>query len=352
MRACWRRGARALVCGALLCAIALGAPGPPTAAAGATPGAPARKHVLVLNSYEPTYGWTANIVRGVQSVFDPMDNVELSIEFMDSKKGFTPEYASLLAQIYARKYGSLHFDLILSSDDDALDFLKSYRKQLFPDVPVVFCGVNGFRDERITGLPDVTGVNEESDFDRNIAWVERLRPATKRLVFVYDDSATSAGSIRRLKIVAPHWRARFQFQFISHVTIAELQAALRALPQDAVVFWGMFMRDRDGVPLSMGESHRIVVDASPVPVFGFTDVSVSHGAVGGYVLSGFTQGETVKVSATWRNARHHRVHDLLNRLGAGVVTRIRRQNRCSRQQKQFKVFDVDKAQRCLAWHEN
>ncbi|HEY3595468.1 MAG TPA: hypothetical protein VGL13_16385, partial [Polyangiaceae bacterium] len=57
-----------------------------------------KKHVLLLNSYDPTYSWTANIVEGARSVLDKMDDVELSIEFMDSKKTFTPEYAKLLSE--------------------------------------------------------------------------------------------------------------------------------------------------------------------------------------------------------------------------------------------------------------
>jgi PAS domain S-box-containing protein len=252
----------------------------------------ARKNVLILNSYEPTYRWTANIVRGAQAVFEARDDIELFIEYMDSKKAFTPEYAHLLSEIYARKYHNLRFDLIVSSDDDALDFLKTYRDQLFPGVPVVFSGVNAFRDGRIAGFSNVTGVNEEGDLDKSFAWIAQLRPATKELVFVFDQSATSAGFIHRLEDVETRWRQRFTFRVISNVTVAELQAQLRALHDDAVVFWGMFMRDRAGTPLSMGESHRVILAAAPVPLFGFTDVSVSQGAAGGFVVSGTSQGET------------------------------------------------------------
>jgi len=283
-----RRFTRSIILLAFACALLAGAR---STARAATP-PPPRKNVLILNSYEPTYRWTANIVRGAQSVFEARDDVELFIEYMDSKKAFTPEYARLLSEIYARKYHNLRFDLIVSSDDDALDFLKTYRDQLFPGVPVVFCGVNGFRDARISGFSNVTGVNEEGDLDKNFAWIAKLRPATKQLVFVFDQSATSAGYVHRLEEVETRWRNRFAFRVISGVTVAELQAQLRALRDDAVVFWGMFMRDRAGTPLSMGESHRIIIDAAPVPMFGLTDVSVSHGAVGGYVVSGASQGET------------------------------------------------------------
>ena len=282
-----RRLLRSLVLAAVGCILLAGARGIAPARAAAP-----RKNVLILNSYEPTYRWTANIVRGAQAVFEARDDVEVFVEYMDSKKAFTPEYARLLSEIYARKYHNLRFDLIVSSDDDALDFLKTYRDQLFPGVPVVFCGVNAFRDSRIAGFSNVTGVNEDGDLDKNIAWIAHLRPATKQLVFVFDQSATSAGYIHRLEDVEARWRNRFAFRVISNVTGAELQAQLRDLHDDAVVFWGMFMRDRAGRPLSMGESHRIILDAAPVPLFGLTDVSVSHGAVGGYVVSGNSQGET------------------------------------------------------------
>jgi PAS domain S-box-containing protein len=274
---------------ALVAFVCLGLIGHSAAAAGAPSD---KRHVLILNSYDPAYGWTANIVQGAQSVFDKMDDVAISIEFMDTKKVFTPEYADLLSQIYAKKYGSMHFDLILSSDDDALDFLKRYRDELFPGVPVVFCGVNDFQDGRIAGFPNVTGVNEQQDYDENVEFVARLRPQTKELVFLIDKSATGVAGLRQVEALEPRWRGRFKFRVISNVTFGELENQVAGLSDDAVVFWSMFMRDRANVPLSMRESHKLVVSASQVPVFGFSDVAIKYGAAGGYVVSGFTQGET------------------------------------------------------------
>ena len=101
---------------------------------------PAQRQVLILNAYEPTYAWTASVIEGIRAELDPMEDVELSIEFMDTKKAYTPSYAAALAEVYAQRYGRVHFDLIISADDDALDFLLAYRDELFPGVPTVFCG--------------------------------------------------------------------------------------------------------------------------------------------------------------------------------------------------------------------
>jgi len=279
------RTTRALAVLLALATLALAAP-----SVAATPGGRMR-HVLLLNSYHPTYAWTANIVSGVRSVFDAMDDLDLNIEFMDTKKVFTPAYADLLARVYGAKYANVHFDLILSSDDDALDFLKTYRDQLFPGVPVVFCGVNNFTDARIAGFSNVTGVNEYNDLDKSFAWIASLRPATKQLVFVLDQTATSKGHLRQLDEVEPRWKSRFSFTRITDATVAELEQQLKALPPDAVVFWDMFMRDRANVPLSLSDSLRLVARSSPVPVFGAMDATIAEGITGGYVVSGFSQGQ-------------------------------------------------------------
>jgi hypothetical protein len=85
---------------------------------------------------------------------------------------------------------------------------------------------------------------------------------------------------------------RFRIEIITDVTIAELKGRLRSLPPESVVFWATFMRDREQTPLSFAQSVKFVVDASLAPAYGFMDHSASHGAIGGYVVSGFAQGET------------------------------------------------------------
>ena len=249
------------------------------------------RQVLVLNSYTPTYAWTENIVKGVQSVFDPMGNIELSVDNMDTKKVNSPEYFQLLADVYTKKYSKLKFDLIISSDDDALNFLLKYRDTVFPNVPVVFCGVNNYRDGRLNGQKGFTGVNEENDYDRTFEWIAKNRPQAKNIVVVVDETTTSASHITRINASRKNWEGKFNIRFTEKVTIGELRDQLRALKSDSVVFWAMFMRDRAGVPLSFRQSVQMVVENANVPVFGAMDITVSQGAMGGYVASGTAQGQ-------------------------------------------------------------
>src|SRR5689334_3901408 len=87
----------------------------------AVAGIGSQRRVLMLNAYNSTYPWTASVVEGARSVFDKTDDVELSTEFLDAKRIFTPAYIAQMAGVYAQKYGNASLDLILASDDDALD---------------------------------------------------------------------------------------------------------------------------------------------------------------------------------------------------------------------------------------
>ena len=117
-----------------------------------------KKRVLVLHAYHQGFHWTDRIMQGVHKVFDNHKNIELFVNYMDTKRRSDPEYFGLLRDLYATKYQHFKFDAIISSDDHALDFLLQYRDQLFPGTPVVFSGLNAFSADRLKGNKNYTGV--------------------------------------------------------------------------------------------------------------------------------------------------------------------------------------------------
>ena len=83
----------------------------------------ALKRVLILNSYGQSYKWTRSIVDGASSVLlGQGDRMELTVEDMDSKNIKEPAYFPLIKEVYAYKWRQKPFDLIIASDDTALQF--------------------------------------------------------------------------------------------------------------------------------------------------------------------------------------------------------------------------------------
>ena len=102
---------------------------------------PARQQVLCLHSYHPAE-WTDAIMRGYRGILGGRGNLDLAVEYMDTKRCEDAAYLDLLAEAYRRKYAGTRFAGILTSDDHAYAFALKWRAQLFADAPVVFCGVN------------------------------------------------------------------------------------------------------------------------------------------------------------------------------------------------------------------
>ena len=67
----------------------------------------------------------------------------IRVEYMDSKNIFNAQYVQELADLYVSKYQEIHFDAILASDNNALNFLEEYGRKLFPVAKIVAAGING-----------------------------------------------------------------------------------------------------------------------------------------------------------------------------------------------------------------
>ena len=98
-----------------------------------------RKRVLVLHSYYQGYKWTDDENRGIESILKPVIGTNnLYIEYMDTKKIFGDLYSQRLYEVYKLKYKNFKFDVIIVTDNNAFDFMRKYRDDLFPGTPCCF----------------------------------------------------------------------------------------------------------------------------------------------------------------------------------------------------------------------
>ena len=109
-----------------------------------------KKNVLILNSYHQGYKWTDDETQGAIAGLDPVRNdFKVVIEYMATKWAYDEPYFEQLRRTYKYKFQNIRFDLIIATDDDAFNFLKHNRDELFPNMPVVFCGINWFKPESV-----------------------------------------------------------------------------------------------------------------------------------------------------------------------------------------------------------
>lgn len=252
---------------------------------------PAKHRILVLNSYNVGYSWTDNEIAAIQDFFADDPSVILQMEFMDTKLTNTAEHFRNLEQLYTHKYRNTEFDVIIATDDDALDFLRSFGESLFPDVPVVFAGINNFDVDKIDGMQSVTGVNEQADFIANLELILRLQPAVTD-IYVITDELTAGTMIRsEFEAAAREFADRLDFHYLTGMTLAEVRDKVSTLAPTAAVFYLSFFQDATGAAFTPWEAIPLISASSTVPLYGQVDYMLGKGVLGGKVKNSYYQGQ-------------------------------------------------------------
>lgn len=251
-------------------------------------------HVLILNSYNQGFKWTDDIVAAVTSTMSAkLKKIEFSLEYMDTKRYVDRQLNELLLQTLALKYQRLQPDIIITSDDNALDFMQQHHQTLFPDVPVVFCGVNNVQDALSVDREYFTGLVETLDISANIDLVRHLLPKINEIVIVSDGTSTGIGT-RQMAIDAERDYPNMTFIYLNgeELSTDEMLTRLRHIKTTtSAVLAPAWYLDKDGNTFDNKTIYPRIAEASPVPVFVTSAANLGMGGIGGKVNSGTIQGK-------------------------------------------------------------
>ncbi len=259
-------------------------------------------NVLILHSYHQEYPWTKNENDGfVQTLLgvEPWRESLISTEYLDTKRhAFTEEYKNFFLSYLAQKYQSYIPDIIFCTDDNALDFLMSYKEHLFPGVPVVFSGVNNLAVQNLLDSSQYVGVYEKKELAPNVRIVREINPTVKKIIFIGDDSSTywaiKTEAQKELTQIFPEMETKFLAEKAFSQLIKQLEG------QDGGVIFlttvGGFFDDQKKV-LPLGKVIETICTTGNHMIISMEDVYMKRGVLGGYVTHGYSQGkEAAKIA--------------------------------------------------------
>jgi PAS domain S-box-containing protein len=251
--------------------------------------APVRGNILYLNSYHDGYSWSDDIFEGLREGLQGHSEVELQVEYMDYKKYELGFLSSLLGDLYKRKFRGMHFDVIVLSDNNAFNFYLERGAELFPGVPAVFCGINDFSPEVISGR-DMTGVVENFDVADTLGIALKFHPEKKRLVIIGDESVTGVAIRNQLLDATPRFKDRLDVEYWSGFDTDELRKQVREASDDTFFFFIPFYQSIKGRFYSAAELLEIASRNTSSPIYSSWEFLLGHGIVGGKLLSGQEHG--------------------------------------------------------------
>jgi PAS domain S-box-containing protein len=269
----------------LLCVRAL-----PAAAAG-----PEGPQVLVLSAYHQGYPWTDSLILGIEKAFAEAEpRVQLHIEQMDTQRHPPASMFPMLQRLYEAKYAGARPDLVIAADNSALDFLLQARARLFPGVPVVFVGINNFKDELLAGQAGITGVAENVDWADTLRLIMHVHPRAARIVVAHDRLPSGIANLQAFREARQQVPGLPPVEELTGLSPAELTAALAAQPPGTVVIRSHYVRDEStGRTLSSLQTLELLSSNPALPLYTPWGHETWAGRVlGGVVVNGQVHGET------------------------------------------------------------
>ncbi len=254
---------------------------------------PEPKSILVLNSYHKGFAWSDAIMQGIEeTVAASPERIDVWIEYMDTKRFPDQPHRDSLFTHCRHKYAKQRFHAIITSDNNALDFVLKHRVDLFGGTPVVFAGINNFDPSMLQGHSAITGVAEHPDYEETFDIAHLLHPRAKAIVIPLPDSSTGRAIKKRMENTPKTEGAKIQIEFWEGLSIEDTSARLIARSDAPIIFAAGTARSESGRVLSNSEKAARIAESSSGPVYGDAEILLGHGVIGGKMVSGYTQGQT------------------------------------------------------------
>lgn len=241
--------------------------------------------VLIVHSYHRGYEWTDTLHREiVQTITDRRPVTDFYVEYMDTKRYFSHGYLFDLAMIYKQKYSSMDLDLIICTDDQAYQLLQYYGANLFPHVPVVFCGLGDEVLVRRAAIEKRTGILQRYHSFETAELILKLHPDTENIALLYD--STKVALENRLQLVDRIKELPGNPGLIELPQMREkdLCRKLSELPPHTALLHLGYWRSDDGHFYSSRRFMELVRDCCDLPLYSVYDFMVNRfGAAGGLV---------------------------------------------------------------------
>ncbi len=256
--------------------------------------------ILVICSYNYAFPSVPQHIAGLTDGLGDLD-YEITYECMDAKTYYHPEDINEFYFYLAYKLRQVHkYDLLVVMDDTALQFATSHRDVLFPDIPIVFVGINSLADaEAADAMDNVTGIAEVLDYESNYSLLRNLFPKRDHYVVFCDATNTSQGECAAfLDFASNHPRLNYTIINASEHTKADLIDTLSQLQEDSILFLLDFSEDGDDNIYSSAEGACLIQEAAPnVPIIRPSLAFFAGGILGGYSYSYENAGREAGVMA-------------------------------------------------------
>lgn len=255
------------------------------------------KQVLLISSYNSRFPTFFQQINGIKSVFDTA-NVSLDVEFMDRKR-FTDQttFEIFYKSLKNKLIRCVPYDVVLTADDNAFNFVLQYQEELFKNIPIVFFGVNNIdKAQEQNANSNVTGVIESVSMKETIELMISLFPETGSVYCITDGSSSGQADLQLYRQISTQISGVvFNEINLSELTFSEYLAKLATVPPNAPVLLLSAYHDKMLSTVDFNNAIDLIRENLDAPLFHLWEHGMGKGVFGGKIISHFQQGKTAAI---------------------------------------------------------
>jgi signal transduction histidine kinase len=254
-------------------------------AVSSTAGEPRR--VLLLHSFGPHFApWNAVAGRFREELVKhspaPIDLYEASLEMARLLE--PPDQRPFVDYLRALFSGRSP-DLVVTIGAPAARFIQQYRPQIFPSTPLLIAAADARAVDSAAMTPNDAAVTTTLDLPKLIENILHVLPDTTNIAFVIGASPLERFWVDELRRAVEPFTKRVTFEWLNEMPFEEMLTRAAARPSHSAIFYASVRVDVRGVP---HEEDRVLTklrEVANAPIFGYIDINLGHGIVGGPLLS-------------------------------------------------------------------
>ncbi|WP_420590748.1 EAL domain-containing protein [Bacterioplanoides sp.] len=251
-----------------------------------------QKRILLLFSYHSTFPTSTKVLDGLHQAFADNQPI-LDVEYMDSKHINDDASQQLFRQLLGYKLKRLPaYDLIITADDNALDFVIANHQPLFAGAPVIFLGVNDLNKAlSLEDTPWITGVVEAPSFADSLSVARGLFPQRDNVYVIVDNRVSGQSDYKSLLGFKQDFAdLHFHPLSLQQLNWQQLGNQLSLLGSRDLVLLLSAYSDKDSNFKTFDESLAFITEHNQVPLFHFWEHGMGDGILGGVLVSHKEQG--------------------------------------------------------------
>lgn len=254
----------------------------------------ADKNILILNSYSTGFYWTDGECEGIINALNSQENVVKYVEYMDWKRYNSEDYLKKLYEYYKYKYIGKKIDLIITTDDAALNFAIKYRKDLFSDAPLIFGGVHkDSADNILKNTSNAAGIYESIDPEGTIKAALKMNPKIKNVYMILENTETGISYYNLAERAVASINKNLTINNLSTYSIDEISNITSSLKDDSIIIIDAYSIDTNKLTLTSNKLLKIISANSSVPIFTTSEPLIGQGCIGGSVISAKVHGTDI-----------------------------------------------------------